>query len=311
VRVLVAHASARVRRRLREPLEHAGHQILETDSAAGAVAACRRESPAVAVIHAGLRAEDGRTALERLKADPEAFGVAVVLVQPRDVALDEAVAALRRGAADLIVEPLRPADLIARVRAAARTKELQDEFVAQTQRLETLLHEDPLTRLLNRRSVLTQLEGMISGARRHHRPISVAMIDVDYFKALNDRHGHQVGDRALTAVARSMRELLRGEDLLGRLGGEEFLAVLPDADVRAASVAAEKLRAGVAGIRLTAGEEEIGVTVSVGWATWGGESTEDLVRRADEALYDAKLDGRDTVRGSGEAAAAATLPRRR
>ncbi len=141
--------------------------------------------------------------------------------------------------------------------------------MAQTQRLESLLHEDPLTRLLNRRSVLTQLEGMISGARRHHRPISVAMVDVDHFKALNDRYGHQAGDRALTAVARSMRERLRGEDLLGRLGGEEFLAVLPDADVHAASVAAEKLRAGAAAIRLTAGEEEIGVTVSVGWATLG------------------------------------------
>jgi len=311
VRVLIAHANARVRRRLREPLEQSGHQILETDSAAGAVAACRRESPAVAVIQAGLRAEDGRTALERLKGDPDAFGVAVVIVHPRDVSLDVAAASLRSGAADLIVEPLKPADVIARVRAAARTKELQDEFVAQTQRLESLLHEDPLTRLLNRRSVLTQLDGMISGARRHHRPISVAMIDVDHFKSLNDRYGHQLGDRALTAVARSMRDRLRAEDLLGRLGGEEFLAVLPDADVRAASIAAEKLRAGVAGVRLTVGEEEIKVTVSVGWATWGGESAEDLVRRADEALYDAKLDGRDTVRGSGEAAPAATLPRRR
>jgi diguanylate cyclase (GGDEF)-like protein len=310
VSVLIAHANARVRRRLSEILEQAGHPVLETDSAAGAVAACRRESPAVAVVQAALRGEDGRTALERLKGDPDAFGVAVVIVQPRDVSLDTAVASLRGGAADLLVEPLRPADVIARVRAAARTKELQDEFVAQTQRLESMLHEDPLTRLLNRRSVLTQLEGMISGARRHQRPISVAMIDVDHFKALNDRHGHQAGDRALTAVARSMRERLRGEDLLGRLGGEEFLAVLPDADLHAASTTAEKLRAGVAAIGLTAGEEELRVTVSVGWATWGGESAEDLVRRADEALYHAKLDGRDAVRGAGEAAAA-TLPRRR
>ena len=309
--VLIAHANARARRRLRDTLEHAGHPVLETDSAAGAVAACRRESPAVAVVQATLCGEDGRTALERLKGDPDAFGVAVVIVAPRDVSLDAALASLRAGAADLIVEPLKPADVIARVRAAARTKELQDEFVAQTQRLEALLHEDPLTRLLNRRSVLTQLEGMISGARRHHRPISVAMIDVDHFKALNDRHGHQAGDRALTAVSRSMRERLRGEDLLGRLGGEEFLAVLPDADVHAASIAAEKLRAGVAEVRATAGEEELRVTVSVGWATWGGESAEDLVRRADEALYEAKLDGRDAVRGAGAATAAATLPRRR
>src|SRR5215216_7197402 len=124
------------------------------------------------------------------------------------------------------------------------------------------------------------------------------MVDVDYFKALNDRYGHQVGDRALTMVARTMRERLRGEDLLGRLGGEEFLAVLPDADVEAAAVAAEKLRSGVADARLTAGEEDVHVTVSIGWAAWGGESAEDLVRRADEALYNAKLGGRDAVRGA-------------
>jgi diguanylate cyclase (GGDEF)-like protein len=295
---------------VRDPLENAGYQVLETSSAAGALAACRRESPEVAVLQAGLRSDDGRTVLERVKADPVAFGVAVVLVQPRDVRLAEAVAALHGGAADLIVEPLRSADVIARVRAAARTKELQDEFVAQTQRLESLLHEDPLTRLLNRRSVLTQLEGMISGARRHHRPISVAMIDIDRFKALNDRYGHHVGDRALTHVARAMRRRLRGEDLLGRLGGEEFLAVLPDADADAAAVAAEKLRAGVAEQRVTLGEEEIDVTVSIGWATWSGESAEDLVRRADEGLYDAKLHGRDAVRGAAEPPAA-TLPRRR
>ena len=299
-----------MRRRLRDSLENAGYQVLETASAAGALAACRRESPAVAVLQAGLRSEDGRTALERVKADPQAFGIAVVLVQPRDVQLAEALAALRGGAADLIIEPLRPADVIARVRAAARTKELQDEFVAQTQRLEALLHEDPLTRLLNRRSVLTQLEGMISGARRHHRPISVAMIDIDHFKALNDRYGHAVGDHALTTVSRAMRRRLRGEDLLGRLGGEEFLAVLPDADAEAAAITAEKLRAGVAEQRVTLGEEDVEVTVSIGWATWSGESVEDLVRCADEALYDAKLNGRDAVRGAVELPAA-TLPRRR
>jgi two-component system, cell cycle response regulator len=310
VKVLVAHAQTRVRRRLREPLERAGWQVLEATSAAGALTACRRETPAVALLQAGLRGDDGRTVLERLKADPDAFATAVVLVQPRDVALDEALAALQGGATDLLVEPLRGPDVVARVRAAARTKELQDEFVAQTQRLESMLHEDPLTRLLNRRSVLTQLEGMISGARRHHRPISVAMIDIDHFKSLNDRYGHQVGDHALTAVARSMRERLRAEDLLGRLGGEEFLAVLPDATSEAAAVAAEKLRAGVASQRVAAGEEDVPVTVSVGWADWQGEAAEELVRRADAALYDAKLDGRDTVRGAS-AAPTATLPRRR
>jgi diguanylate cyclase (GGDEF)-like protein len=122
------------------------------------------------------------------------------------------------------------------------------------------------------------------------------MIDVDHFKAVNDTQGHAAGDRVLAAVAHAMREHLRAEDQLGRLGGEEFLALLPDADARAAKAAAEKLRASVL---------ETGVTISVGWAAWDGESADELLGRADGALYTAKERGRDCVVG-----APATLPRR-
>jgi two-component system, cell cycle response regulator len=145
--------------------------------------------------------------------------------------------------------------------------------------------------------VLTQLAGQVSGAHRHERPLSVAIVDVDHFKAINDTRGHAEGDQVLVAVARALREHLRAEDQLGRLGGEEFLVVLPDTDPEAAVAAAEKLRASVA---------ETGVTVSIGWAAWEGESPEELVRRADDALYAAKAAGRDRAVG-----APATLPRRR
>ena len=136
---------------------------------------------------------------------------------------------------------------MARVRAAARTKTLQEELVGQYRRLETMLHEDPLTGLFNRRYVLTRLAGLISGARRHGRPLSVAMIDIDHFKRVNDAHGHDVGDAALVATTIALRDRLRAEDELGRLGGEEFLALLPDAGKDAAGVVAESLRASVEG----------------------------------------------------------------
>ena len=135
--------------------------------------------------------------------------------------------------------------MIARVRSAARTKTLQEELVGQSRRLETMLHEDPLTGLFNRRYVLTRLAGLISGARRHGRPLSVAMVDIDHFKLLNDEYGHDAGDAALVAITSALRERLRAEDELGRLGGEEFLALLPDAGRRAAAVVAESLRASV------------------------------------------------------------------
>src|SRR5918997_515522 len=189
----------------------------------------------------------------------------------------------------LLERIVRDAELLTRVQAAGRTKGLQEEIVAQAERLEALLFEDPLTGLANRRSILTHLTGLVSGARRHHRPLAVAMIDVDHFKAVNDTQGHAVGDRILAAVARAMRGNLRAEDQLGRIGGEEFLALLPDADARAATAVTEKLRTSVL---------ETGVTVSIGWAAWDGETADELLGRADEALYTAKQRGRDCVVGA-------------
>jgi len=117
------------------------------------------------------------------------------------------------------------------------------------------------------------------------------VLDVDHFKELNDEHGHAAGDRVLAGVAAAVRRRLRAEDHVGRLGGDEFLALLPDAGDEAAATAAEGLRSSV----VTAG---LSATISVGWATWAGEDAERLLERADTALYDAKAAGRDRVRGA-------------
>src|SRR5205085_3048800 len=117
--------------------------------------------------------------------------------------------------------------------------------------------------LVNRRSILTQMGGLVSGSRRHGRPLSVAMLDIDHFKRVNDDHGHEAGDSVLAAVAATMRSHLRAEDVLGRLGGEEFLALLPDSDGAAAAVAAEKLREAVGALRVHHHGLELAVTLSV------------------------------------------------
>jgi two-component system, cell cycle response regulator len=292
MRVVVAHGRAGERRRFQRVLAQAGHEVSECDCAGQAFERCRAWRPDVAVVDA----EAGAGLLDRIKRDAEAFRTAVLLVEPDDLPVERAAEAIARGAQDVLVEPVRDAELLIRVQAAGRTKGLQEEIVAQAERLEALLFEDPLTGLANRRFILTQLTGMVSGARRHRRALTVAVIDVDHFKAVNDTRGHAEGDRVLAAVARALRSHLRAEDQLGRLGGEEFLAVLPDADAGAGAAAAEKLRASV---------QETGVTVSIGWAAWVGESADELLGRADDALYDAKARGRDCVVG-----APATLPRR-
>jgi diguanylate cyclase (GGDEF)-like protein len=233
-----------------------------------------------------------------LKADAEAYRAAIVLVERAGLDLDAAVGALQRGVQDFLVEPFTDAELVSRVDAAGRTKVLQEELVVQAQRLETLIFEDALTGLANRRFILTQLGGLVSGARRHGRPLSIAVIDIDHFKAVNDEYGHAAGDAVLATVAATLRHHLRAEDQLGRLGGEEFLALLPDADAEAAAVAAEKLRAEVADTPAFYEGMELHVTISVGWADWDGESPEELLRRADEALYAAKDSGRDRAEGA-------------
>ena len=293
MRVVVAHGRAGERRRFQRVLADAGHEVTECDHAGDAFECCLRWRPDVAVVDA----EAGDGLLDRIKRDADAFRTAVLLVEPGDLPLERATEAIARGAQDILVEPVRDGELLIRVQAAGRTKGLQEEIVAQAERLEALLFEDPLTGLANRRFILTQLTGMVSGARRHHRALTVAVVDIDHFKAVNDSRGHAEGDRVLAAVARAMRDHLRAEDQLGRLGGEEFLAVLPEADANAAGAAAEKLRASV---------EEVGVTVSIGWAAWEGETADELLGRADEALYAAKARGRDCAVG-----APATLPRRR
>jgi diguanylate cyclase (GGDEF)-like protein len=286
MRVLVVHPHAPDRRRFARVLTDSGHDVAEAADPAAALVRCRVEHPDVTILHAGV----GNRLVAEIKADPHVYGTAIVMVTPSGLDLATVSDGLRSGVVDYLVEPVADGEVLARVEAAGRTKDLQHELVAQGMRLEALLREDALTGLLNRRAILTQLAGMVSGARRHGHPLSIGILDLDAFKAINDEHGHHVGDDVLIAAVRAMRAHLRAEDQLGRLGGEEFLMLLPDTASAAARSVAEKLRAEVA-----AAPAPVPVTVSVGVATWAQEQPEALLRRADAALYRAKEAGRDRV----------------
>ena len=228
VNVVVAHTNPCARDELATPLRESGYDVVEAADFEAALRACLELEPDVALVGKCIESAAGGTLLDELKGDPEVFATAVVLVAPEGMPFSQARELLDRGAEDVLMEPVTAAEVLARVRAAYRTKTLQGELVGQGRRLETMLHEDPLTGLFNRRYVLTRLQGLISGARRHGRPLSIAMIDVDHFKQINDSYGHDAGDAALVELTSALRDRLRAEDELGRLGGEEFLALLPD-----------------------------------------------------------------------------------
>jgi two-component system cell cycle response regulator len=305
VNVLLAHASATARRRMSRVLGAAGHRVLDAGGAARALTLCRQHAPDVLVVDVALSARDRLDLVAEVKAAAEVFRTAVVVVLPAAEATVERVREeLRRGAQDVLVAPVRDGELSARVQSAGRMKILQEELVEQTRRIERHIYEDPLTRVHNRRYLFAHLRALVSGARRHGRPLSVAVVDLDGFKGVNDRLGHAAGDEALVGVADALRSGVRAEDTVGRMGGEEFLVLLPDTGRSAAARAAERLRAGVA-----AAEGPEPLTASIGWATLEpDEEPDDLVRRADDALYEAKAQGRDRVVAA--VGGPATLPRR-
>jgi diguanylate cyclase (GGDEF)-like protein len=168
--------------------------------------------------------------------------------------------------------------------------------------LQTLARRDPLTGLFNRRAMQALLDQHARQRRRAADTFSLLMIDVDHFKQVNDRHGHEAGDRALAHIARLMTQSLRTQDRLARFGGEEFVVLLAASNLARALAEAEALRLAVRRAPLVHGELLVPLSVSIGVAEWAGpaEDTARLLVRADDALYRAKRLGRDRV----EAAAA-------
>jgi diguanylate cyclase (GGDEF)-like protein len=169
--------------------------------------------------------------------------------------------------------------------------------------LERVARVDVLTGLSNRRAIEETLIAALSTARRHQSSLSILLIDIDHFKRVNDTRGHQAGDAVLTSTGRALEMALRTEDAVGRWGGEEFLAVLPNTDAEGALVIAERLRAHAARPRPGSADPRDAITVTIGAAAWESGGMDDLISRADHALYAGKAAGRNNVQLSAANAA--------
>jgi len=161
-----------------------------------------------------------------------------------------------------------------------------------------LAHTDPLTGLSNRRHLFEKLESEFARAQRYRRPFCLLYIDMDGFKAVNDQFGHLFGDEILRGSARSMRAVLRGTDLLARIGGDEFAVLLPETDLIGAEHVAAKLRKALAayGSQLSPSIPSLTLSVGVGQISEEDDAIEDILARADKAQYLAKSAGRSLTR---------------
>ncbi|MBL8416575.1 MAG: diguanylate cyclase, partial [Propionivibrio sp.] len=224
---------------------------------------------------------------------------------------EQIVEAFEAGTDDYLIKPVTIRALGARMRAAlhyvklletwendrAQLKQFAAELAISNQRLGNAAMTDVLTGLPNRRAGIEALDINWSASRRTGQPVAALMIDIDFFKSINDRHGHAVGDRVLQEVAKALQIAARKDDSVSRIGGEEFLMVCHDTGSRAALLAAERLRKMVKALTISIAGADIQTSVSIGVAIRksGMEEASNMMRAADKALYAAKNCGRDRV----------------
>ncbi len=283
--VIVADDSPTVRAVVRLELESAGYDVIELEHGGLVVDEAKAHDATVILLDVDMPVMNGHEALAALKADPITRDVPVVFLSSR-AGGDDVALALHHGAHDYLRKPPEPRELLARVAVATRMKLLQDELRARASELERLSQTDHLTGLPNRRHTDERLVAELSSSTRHGQPVSVLVVDVDHFKAVNDTLGHECGDEVLVEVGRLLNDAARVEDVVGRWGGEEFLVVAPHCTAEQACALAERLRVVI--------ELGTGVTVSIGGASTKGPGT-GLVHAADANLYAAKEAGRNTV----------------
>jgi diguanylate cyclase (GGDEF)-like protein len=297
--VLITDDSLVVRAVVRSHLETEGHNVLEAEDGEAAIELCRRTPPDVILLDVEMPGIDGYQVLAELKGDEQLKDVPVVFLTDR-TRMEDVLMGLRGGAHDYLKKPFEPAELVARVAAALHVKRLQDQLRERNADLDRLSRTDVLTGLYNRRHLEEELVRHHREATRHGDRLSVLLLDIDKFKHVNDTYGHPAGDVVLCEFGQRLRDQLRGGDIAGRWGGEEFLVILPRTDLAGAIHVAERIRRATEATPATADGQIIPVTVSGGCVVGPGASVDEMIHTVDTQLYAAKAAGRNRILATAE-----------
>jgi diguanylate cyclase (GGDEF)-like protein len=309
LKILVAEDESVARHVLSRLLASWGYEVTSVaDGDAAWNALDEDDSLTLAILDWMMPGLNGLDLVQRLRAKQERPYTYVLLLTAKS-GKSEVLQALNAGCDDYLTKPFDSEELQARLAVGKRITELQAQL---TQALQATHHEathDPLTGILNRKAILDVLGQEINRAKRANTTLSVALVDIDHFKVINDSHGHLVGDEVLRAITQRMHDLIRSYDKLGRFGGEEFLIVLPECGTGDAVAACERVCTGLASVPVHIGELNIVATASIGVATLGnGSDMEMLIGKADQELYAAKGNGRNQVHAAQESKNVAVPP---
>src|SRR3954470_18046205 len=294
--ILLVEDDANVLTLLRACLERNGYEVATAGTLAEA--GRRREGSGdcgLVILDRRLPDGDGASLCPVIRAtQPHSY----ILMLTGESTTQAKVEGFESGVDDYVTKPFQIDELLARIRAGMRIVELQKELLASSRRYEALSLTDSLTSLRNRRAFDQEFASRFEQARRYARPLSLAIIDLDYFKSINDQFGHSAGDGVLRGIAQILDHGTRRSDFLARIGGEEFGVLLPETSLFEALHFAEKVRATIAGATIRTEGFTHQVTVSIGVANVPHSAVttpEELFNAADQALYRAQARGRNRI----------------
>jgi diguanylate cyclase (GGDEF)-like protein len=286
----------------KEYLESSGYEITWADTGKAAIKVAKTEALDLILLDLMLPDLSGNEVCRWLKLNEDTKGIPIIIVSVKG-STEEKVSGLEAGAEDYLPKPYNEIELNARIYACLRTKALQDELREKNRQLEEVLLKveqlaitDPLTELFNRRRFETAIENEFKRTMRYGSPNSCLMIDIDFFKKINDDYGHHTGDVVLKETAQVIKSCIRDIDIIARWGGEEFIILLPETKKEEALGVASRIREVMSGHSFSQIERQM--TVSIGLAGVPDPSidnAEKLIHAADLAMYEAKSKGRNRL----------------
>jgi two-component system chemotaxis response regulator CheY len=303
MRVLVADDETTSRILVRRAIERLGHECEVAPDGVTAWGMLQADEFDVLITDWMMPGLDGPELCRRVRASASDSYTYILMTTSLSGA-EDVIKGMQAGADDYIVKPVDPFALETRLIAAQRVTELHHELSTAKAALANLARTDPLTQLSNRLRLHEDLISVHERARRSHRPFTVAICDLDGFKAYNDTYGHLRGDEVLRAVGQTIAQHIRAGDGAYRYGGEEFLILLPEDTPEGALVGMERMRNAIEALAIPhAGRRPPGiVTISIGIASWHptlDETVAQVLEAADVALYAAKQHGRNRVVAPG------------
>ena len=296
-KVLIVDDSPVYRKLVEQALPADTFSVLFANSGHQAIEAFEREHPSLVITDWVMPDLTGVELCQRIRAQANSSYTYVILLTS-NAEKENVVKGLSAGADDYLTKPFHRDELLARVRVGQRLIDLQRQIEAKNRLLEELALTDSLTGLPNRRAVEAWALRQLSGAARHGFPFWVVLADLDHFKSVNDRYGHEAGDGVLKRFAAVLKTNTRLSDISGRIGGEEFLQVLTYADQHNVGLVVDRVRAQFAAEAFCFGGQLLQVTASFGVAGFCGKTAPplgELMSQADAALYRAKKEGRNRI----------------